>query len=247
MAEKITRTWIKELLVTAQTLATKFGLTTVAQNLGSTIDNLKTTAIKYIRASNFDSFNAAMNAFSTNEYLSQTNNEQYETEDKKIKYTIFSGKKGDLISSAIKQSLDAAAESWSNIKCVYSYTCQQGLCPNDQVTGSYQVNCSYETCKQGYADCNQGTYPNSKNERRVCNKDSKYPSCNNYVYYELVNCPNGLCKKNGTKWCNGNESLTPRTCTKKREVPIIQECSYGACSQGTIYDIRCNKITEAEE
>lgn len=246
MAEKITKTWLKQALVAARTIAEKFSLTSVVESLQQSENGLDTGAERTARASDFASFNEAMDAFATDTYLSQTRNDEYDEEAKKIKYTIFSGKVGDKFSLPLKQSIDAAVESWSNIKCVYSYTCQQGLCPNDKINGYSEVDCGYGKCKQGMVSCNHSTYNNAKSVPRTCSGDSHYPGCNNYTYYITVSCQNVVCKKNQTVRCNGNASLPEITCSNKRNVPITEACEHGACSQGTAYDIRCDKATEAE-
>lgn len=246
MAEKITKTWLKQVLAAARAIAAKFSLTSVAESLQQTENELGADTAMTTRASDFTSFNEAMDAFAIDTYLSQTRNDEFEEEAKKIKYTIFSGKVGDKFSLPLKQSIDAAVESWSNIKCVYSYTCQQGLCPNDRITGYQEVDCGYGKCKQGMVSCSYGTYNNAKSIPKTCSSDSHYPGCNSYTYYITVSCQNVACKKNQTVRCNGNASLPETTCSNKRNVPITESCEFETCSQGTAYDIRCDKITEAE-
>lgn len=247
MAEKITKMWLKQALAAAKVIAEKFSLTSVAENLQHTENELDAGMVRTARVSDFTSFNEAMNAFATDTYLSQTRNDEYEEEAKKIKYTIFSGKVGDKFSFPLKQSIDAAVKSWSNIKCVYSYTCQQGTCPNDEVFDYQEVDCGYGKCKQGLVSCAYGTHNNAKSIPKTCSSDSHYPGCNNYTYYITVSCQNIACKANGFVNCKPNQTLPEKTCSNKKIIPITRPCEFGTCPQGTVYDIRCDKTTEAEE
>lgn len=248
MAEKITKAWLKQVLTAARTIAEKFSLTAVVENLQQSENKLGANTAMTARASDFTSFNEAMSAFAIDTYLSQTRNDEYEDEAKKIKYTIFSGKVGDKFSSSLKQNIDAAVKSWGNIKCVYSYTCTQGKCPNDKWLGTKEIICQDGTCKQGYVSCTQGTNDNDYYEPRICSTDSTYPNCKRYAYQATVSCKaNGACTPKGTFWCNEHSAASSRNCTKKIEIDITQSCENGPCSQGIAYDIRCDKTTEAED
>lgn len=241
--KKITKVWFIQVLAMARAIAEKFGLTSVAENLQQTENELSAVPVVIARASDFASFNEAMGAFAADTYLSQTRNNEYQEEAKKIKYTIFSGKVGDKFSSPLKQSIDAAVESWSNIKCVYSYTCPQGKCPNDKYVASGEVLCSYDTCKQGMVNCSNGLCPNEK-IIFVCRPDN-VASCKTNVVTKTESCSNGPCQQGWVR-CDSNQTLPEVTCSKKRTVYSTVSCEHEICSQGTLYDIRCDKTTEVE-
>lgn len=225
MAEKINKSWYNGIIAAINKLAQTFG---IAQVSG--------TADKKIVVDNFSVFNKAMNTFSTDEYLSQTKNES--NVGKEIRYTAFSGKVGEKISSAIKTNIENTVASWQYAVCRNRFVCQKGTNNLTCSRGSAWESCEYGWCSRGTVTNSNGT--NNKSYKELCKPDG---SCK--AKYNTYSCSsNGSCSR-GNRTCTSYGSNSNTKNPNQRQVTVDEACAaYGTCSNTYIYDIRCANTTQ---
>ena len=193
MAEKITASWFNKIIDAIKRLKNLgFAFSTEGVPNKITINSDGTTG-KLYTPSDFGAINVIIQRMSADEYLQQTNNASYPTQQ--IYYnTVSVGKRGQRPLLDWKNQLDRTVDSWQYITCyhgaaktngVNSVTCQHGANSNGGKANGY--------CQRGLTPCNHGT-------NHVCN--TNYSSQGNLGWHTQT-CSNATVKdgKGSNEFC----------------------------------------------
>ena len=225
MAAKITASWfngIIDAIKRLKNLGFAFSTEGVPNKIAINSDD---TTGKLYTPSDFGAINAIIQRMSADEYLQQTNNASYPTQQ--IYYnTVSVGKRGQRPLLDWKNQLDRTVDSWQYITCyhgtaktngVNSVACQHGSNSNGDNTNGY---CQRGLTKESNGVCTNGCKINITSQGNVMNSNGI--------------CPNATVKDG--RGSNTNGQYSPRGTNSNGT--FANTCPHGECQQGNNINIR---------